>query len=89
LRSGLQLLPVSWDHPAPLQFPGHSVQVLECQLPTMHVERAYDVRKGTSPSSCKDLGKGTCSLSPHVVDAATTEAGEVPPHMASLGRLVP
>ena len=31
------------------------------------------------------LGHGTCSLSPHVVDTATTDAGEVPPHMASLG----
>src|SRR5512142_1992616 len=30
------------------------------------------------PELLPELGHGTCSLSPYVVDAATTDAGEVP-----------
>ena len=39
--------------------------------------RCYE---GTSSSSYRKLGQGPDSLSPHVVDAATTDAGEVPSH---------
>jgi len=39
------MLPVGRNHPAPLQLPGHSVEVLEGQLTAVHVERAYDAHR--------------------------------------------
>jgi hypothetical protein len=44
-QPGPQMLPVSRNHPAPLQLPGHSVEVLEGQLTAVHVERAYDAHR--------------------------------------------
>ena len=41
-----EMLPVSRHYPAALQLPGTGVQVLERELPAVHVECAYDAHEG-------------------------------------------
>jgi len=57
-QPGPQMLPVSRDHPAPLQLPGHRVQILERQLAAVHVERTYDAPKGPPRAPTEDWDKG-------------------------------
>ena len=78
-------LPAAGSIPAPPHLPGHGVQIVEGDLLPMNVKPSYDAHYRDLLTLLK-LGQGPCSLSPYVVDTATTDAGEVPPHMASLGR---
>jgi hypothetical protein len=53
-----------------------------------HRTRIPGCRESPGPqSSYRNWDVEPCSLSPYVVDAATTDAGEVPPRMASLVQL--
>jgi hypothetical protein len=56
-----QVLPVGGDHPAPLQLPGASVQVLERELAAVHIECAYDAHEGP-PRAPTEIG--TWDLAP-------------------------
>src|SRR5262249_6648604 len=62
-QPGTQMLPVSRDHPAPLQLARASVQVLEGQLAAVNLKRPYDAHEGP-PRAPTELGQGPCSLSP-------------------------